>query len=78
LYAGYVTLLDNVGFAIGPILGSILLESLSYTYTYLISSGMVLILGLIPAMIVPQSGIDSCVKNEDVCGSNNFTYFKIL
>jgi MFS family permease len=53
VYAGYVTLLDNFGFAIGPILSAILFESLGYAYTNIVSSGVVLILGLIPAMIVP-------------------------
>lgn len=53
MYAGYVTLLDNFGFAIGPILSAILFESLGYAYTNIVSSGVVLILGLIPAMIVP-------------------------
>jgi MFS family permease len=53
LYAGYAAIFYYVGFAIFPILGSILFEYFGYAYTYLISSGIVFILGLIPEMIVP-------------------------
>jgi hypothetical protein len=51
--------MDGLGFSFGPVLSSGLYELLGFRFTNLAFTALIVLLGVVPSMFLPESGIDT-------------------